>query len=289
MHCSSELHLVDKVVRASLHEPPLQGPRAPRGGNKGRFVGTGGRRWRAIIIVIIPIKKLIIGPGSPPADPIMGWFSSQPFIPPSLHSFTTEVRLQILSSPPHSPVVKAVAWSWFSAPCRRLWKHSFNMCVKPSMRPKPSNVCDDLHARNIELSLPDPRCAQKLGISGQLLATKSSQAAQMNGWLQKWLSLRECTCVLSQWDYKKRPLLPNFLQTFKIGHRNLISSVTSSFSSPVDGKDLRLFGDLWNLSWHWIRGLPKPNPIQWPAKICPPPHLGISVQLVPKSLKSAQN
>ena len=124
MHCSSELHLVDKVVRAPLHEPPLQGPRAPRGGNKGRFVGTGGRRWRAIIIVIIPIKKLIIGPGSPPADPIMGWFSSQPFIPPSLHSFTTEVRLQILSSPPHSPVVKAVAWSWFSAPCRRLWKHS---------------------------------------------------------------------------------------------------------------------------------------------------------------------
>ena len=73
-------------------------------------------------------------------------------------------------------------------------------CVKPSMRPKPSNVCDDLHARNIELSLPDPRCAQKLGISGQLLATKSSQAAQTqrNGWLQKWLSLRECTCVLSQ-------------------------------------------------------------------------------------------
>ena len=196
MHCSSELHLVDKVVRAPLHEPPLQGPRAPRGGNKGRFVGTGGRRWRAIIIVIIPIKKLIIGPGSPPADPIMGWFSSQPFIPPSLHSFTTEVRLQILSSPPHSPVVKAVAWSWFSAPCRRLWKHSFNMCVKPSMRPKPSNVCDDLHARNIELSLPDPRCAQKLGISGQLLATKSSQAAQTqrNGWLQKWLFLRECTC-----------------------------------------------------------------------------------------------
>ena len=61
-------------------------------------MGTGGRRWRAIIIVIIPIKKLIIGPGSPPADPIMGWFSSQPFIPPSLHSFTTEVRLQILSS-----------------------------------------------------------------------------------------------------------------------------------------------------------------------------------------------
>ena len=33
------------------------------------------------MIVIIPIKKLIIGAGSPPADPIMGWFSSQPFIP----------------------------------------------------------------------------------------------------------------------------------------------------------------------------------------------------------------
>ena len=32
-----------------------------------------------------------------------------------------------------------------------------------------------------------------------------------------------------------------------------------------------------------------PNPIQWPAKICPAAHLGISVQFGPKSLKSAQN
>ena len=62
------------------------------------------------MIVIIPIKKLIIGAGAPPADPIMGWFSSpRPFIPffPSLLSL--QVRLQIWFNLPHSPVVKAVA------------------------------------------------------------------------------------------------------------------------------------------------------------------------------------
>ena len=42
------------------------------------------------MIVIIPIKKLIIGAGSPPADPIMGWFSSQPFIP--LLAFSSEMQ-----------------------------------------------------------------------------------------------------------------------------------------------------------------------------------------------------
>ena len=91
------MHLVDKVT-PPLERSPCEGQGRPVEETRGDLWAVeAGRRWRAIIIVIIPIKKLIIGAGSPPVDPIMGWFSSpSPFIPPFLPSLLSlQVRLQI--------------------------------------------------------------------------------------------------------------------------------------------------------------------------------------------------
>ena len=113
------MHLVDKVDpgtplyrRTPIDRSSCEGHGRPEEETRGDLWALeAGRRWRAIIIVIIPIKKLIIGAGSPPADPIMGWFSS----PPPIHSPFSATSLLCRSesstlglNPPPSAVVKAV-------------------------------------------------------------------------------------------------------------------------------------------------------------------------------------
>ena len=123
------------------------------------------------MIVIIPIKKLIIGASSPPVDPIMGWFSSpSPFIPPlsPLPPFFASETSNLVK-PTSISSCQSIGFNLIqcypSSPMKTLLQYTSCETLYETAKPP---ICDDLHAgtgdENIGLA-PRPLLCSKLGIS----------------------------------------------------------------------------------------------------------------------------